>query len=130
MERSEVKRTFAMKKTLVVSFALLALLTAGTVGAQTTPSPIQIPDNITTAAELIQTIQTLTDWIFVIFLLFSVVFVLLAAFQFVTGGGDPNAVGQARQKLIWAAVGILVALMARAIPFVVANILGVNATQI
>ncbi|MBI2641968.1 MAG: hypothetical protein HYW96_00105, partial [Candidatus Wildermuthbacteria bacterium] len=46
-----------------------------------------------------------------------------AAFQFVTGGGKPEEVSAARQKLIYAVIGIAIALLARALPLVLRNIL-------
>jgi len=82
-----------------------------------------LPTRVDTGAELVTTIQALTNWFFVSFLLLAVVFVILAAFQFLSGGGDPQAVAQARQKLIWAAVAIILATMSRAIPTVVNNII-------
>ena len=54
----------------------------------------------------------------------AIVFVILAAFQFLSGGGDPQQIVQARQKLIWAAVAVIVATLSRAIPTVVNNIVG------
>lgn len=78
---------------------------------------------VTTGGNLVTTIQALTNWFFVVFLLLAVIFVILAAFQFLSGGGDPQAVAQARQKLIWAAVAVIVATMARALPTVVNNII-------
>ena len=68
------------------------------------------------------------NWIFVVLLLTAVVFILIAAFQFVTGGGDPAQVSQARQKVLWAAVGVVLAVGARAIPEVVRSILGSTGT--
>ena len=82
-----------------------------------------LPTKVKTGANLVTTIQALTNWFFVAFLLLAVVFVILAAFQFLSGGGDPQAVAQARQKLIWAAVAVIVATLARALPTVINNII-------
>ena len=68
--------------------------------------------------------RTLTDWLFVILVVISVIFIVLAGLQFITGGGDPAAVSMARTKLIWAAVGIGVALLARGLPAAIQNLLG------
>jgi len=81
-----------------------------------------IPEGPQTGSEFISTVEGITNWVFVILLVFAVVFILLAAFQFLSGGGDPQAVAQARQKLIWAAVGIVVALLARGIPTAISNL--------
>ena len=68
-------------------------------------------------------VDRVVNLLFTVLLVASVIFIILAAFQFIAGGGDPNAVVQARQKLIWAVVGIVVALLARSIPKVIQNFL-------
>jgi len=69
--------------------------------------------------------RVLTDWLFVILTVVAVIFIVLAGLQFITGGGDPAALSAARTKLIWAAVGILVALLARGLPAAIQNLVGV-----
>ena len=54
----------------------------------------------------------------------AVIFIVLAGLQFITAGGNPDAISEARTKLMYAAVGIAVALLARAVPFVISSILG------
>ncbi|MBI1984855.1 MAG: hypothetical protein HYS60_01950, partial [Candidatus Wildermuthbacteria bacterium] len=68
-------------------------------------------------------INTAANWIFTIFVIVAVLFIILAAFQFVTSGGDAAKVGEARQKLIWAIVGIAIAVMSRGLPAVIRNLL-------
>ncbi|MEK7510331.1 MAG: hypothetical protein AAB567_02085 [Patescibacteria group bacterium] len=85
----------------------------------------QLPKGPQTGKELLELVKAITDWIFAIFLLTAVIFIILAAFQFLTGGGDPGKLAEARNKLIYAAVAIAVALLARGIPVVVKNIVGV-----
>ena len=85
-------------------------------------SPLR--DDIQKGEQLVDTVEGVIQWIFVAFLLAAIVFVILAAFQFLSGGGDPQQIVQARQKLIWAAVAVIVATLSRAIPTVVNNIVG------
>ena len=59
---------------------------------------------------LITRIGTIGNWIFAFFLALSIIYIVIAAFQFVTGG--PEGVSEARQKLIYAAIGIGIALLA------------------
>ena len=111
----------------VVCLVLFSLLVGLTAFAQEAP-PLsffggEIPEGPTSGAGLIGFIQDVTDWIFVIMLVGSIVMVIFAGWQFITGGGDPQSVAQARNKLMWAAVGIIVAAMARAIPLAVYGIL-------
>src|SRR3989344_3472828 len=111
-----------MKKVIAVSlFSLvLALAMAGSVSAIA-----PIPTGITSAGGFVAAIEVLTDWLFVILTVVAVIFIVLAGLQFITGGGDPAALSAARTKLIWAAVGILVALLARGLPAAIQNLVGV-----
>ncbi|MEK7542361.1 MAG: hypothetical protein AAB524_01530 [Patescibacteria group bacterium] len=84
-----------------------------------------IPTGITTAQGFIDALRTLTDWLFVVLVVISVVMIVLAGLQFITGAGDPTGVSMARTKLIWAAVGIGVALLARGLPEAIQNLFGV-----
>lgn len=121
-----------MKKIFAV--ALLALVLAVTAvsvaSAQVVVSPPTVfgrqglPTGVTSAGQFVQIILDLTDWLFIILLVISVIMIVLAGLQFITGGGDPAAISAARTKLIWAAVGIGVALLARGLPAAVANLLG------
>ena len=60
---------------------------------------------------------------FTALLIAASLFVLLAAFQFVTGADNPEMISQAKDKLIWAAVGIGVALVAKGAAVILKNIL-------
>jgi hypothetical protein len=53
----------------------------------------------------------------------SVIMVLVGAFQFMTGGGDPEKISQARKTILYAAIGLAVALMAGGITSIVKSIL-------
>jgi len=73
---------------------------------------------------LMDTIYTVTDWIFVGIVALVIIFILLGAFNILTAGGSAEKVTAGRQYIIWACVGMLVALLAKAIPFAVRNVLG------
>jgi phosphoglycerol transferase MdoB-like AlkP superfamily enzyme len=64
------------------------------------------------------------QWLFFIAILLSIVFALLAAFQYMTSSGDPAKVKSATQSLIFTAVGVAVALIAFLFPSIVAGIIG------
>ena len=114
-----------MKKIIAVSLLslFLAVTLVGSASAIATPEGT-IPTGITTAQGFIEAMRTLTDWLFVILVVVAVVFIVLAGLQFITGGGDPVAVSAARTKLIWAAVGVGIALLARGLPAAIQNLIG------
>jgi len=112
-----------MKK-IILTFVLIGLalsISGGLVLADVFAGDDTLDATTVTSAALLAKIAAVANWVFVILLVLSVFMILIAAFQFVTGG--PEGVGEARQKLIWAVVGIVLAFLARAIPAVVVNIL-------
>jgi hypothetical protein len=51
--------------------------------------------------------------LFTVLLLFAALMIIIAGYQFVTAGGDATKVAEARNKVMWALVGIAVAFLAR-----------------
>lgn len=86
----------------------------------------KVPTGPTNLQELLNTLDNVINLVFTALIVISIIFIILAAFQFVTAGGDPNGVIMARQKLIWAAVGIIVALLSKSVPVVLKAVLGVT----
>lgn len=74
-----------------------------------------LPTGPTTIDQFILILNTLANWVFSILLVVAVIFILLAAFKFVTAGGNASEVGSARQMLLYAAIGIIVAVAAKGI---------------
>lgn len=83
----------------------------------------ELPQGPQTGEQVLAIIQNITNWVFAIIITVSVVYFLLAAFQFVTEGKDPAKVQEARTKLIYAVIGIGIALLANGIPKVLRNVL-------
>jgi hypothetical protein len=83
-----------------------------------------VPTIVTSANSFIDLIGVVVDWLFVFLVAVSVIFIVLAGFQFVVGGGEPTSVSQARTKLMWAAVGIVIALLAQGVPTALESIFG------
>ncbi len=54
---------------------------------------------------------------------FAIIMFILAAMQFFTAQGDPSKVADARNFVLWGIVGMVVALLAFSIPFIVRNTL-------
>lgn len=64
--------------------------------------------------------------LFWIFIMAAVVFILWSAFDYLTAGGDGKKVNEAAKKLMYAVVGIIVALVARYVPNLAADLAGVS----
>ncbi len=63
-------------------------------------------------------------WMFYFLIVVAVIMVVVAAFKYLTAGGDPEKVKSAGATLMYAAVAIGVALLAKAVPLIVGNFLG------
>ena len=64
---------------------------------------------------ILDIMETVVDYMFIILLILAGVIIIFAAFQFTTAGGDPAKVNAARDKLIWAVAGIAVAFLSKGI---------------
>jgi len=83
----------------------------------------KLPSGPQSGGEILRIIKAIGDWIFAAFMLLAVIFIILALFDFISGGGDPAKISSARQKLIYAAIGVGLALVAGGIDNVLRNIL-------
>ena len=54
----------------------------------------------------------------------TVIMMLIAAFQFLTAGGDAEKVKTARSNIIWVIVGLAIAIIAFNIPGIISSFLG------
>lgn len=77
-------------------------------------------------AAVVERACVLVNYLFTGAFILTIVFVLLAAYKYITKGSDPKEISVAHQMLIWAAVGFGIAVLARAVPGLVATILGVS----
>jgi hypothetical protein len=58
-------------------------------------------------------LNRLTNWMFVILMVVAVIYIIMAAFNFVTAAGDPEKVTKARNFVLYALIGVLVAFAAK-----------------
>ena len=114
----------------ILAIGLLVLLGAAMGGAalaQTIETPPtrfgSIVTGVTSGADLITLVEGITNWLFVFLIVAAAIFIVLAGWQFVTGGGDPQQVSQARSKLLYAAIGIIVALLSRGLVLAISNLI-------
>ena len=63
-------------------------------------------------------------YLFALLIILAVIFVLVAAFKYLTASGDTAKVTSANHQLIYAAVAIVVALIARGAPAIVGTFVG------
>ncbi|MDP3093919.1 MAG: hypothetical protein Q8N16_04170 [bacterium] len=64
------------------------------------------------------------NWIFIALMILVIILTLSGAFNLMTSAGDVEKVKTGRDRIMYAAIGLVVALIARAIPSIVKAIFG------
>ncbi len=112
---------FKNKKILGI-IALAAITVPMLVAAQN--PPILPEPTITTYGGVINVIKTATNWLFGILLVVAVIFLIYAAFLYLTSGGDEEKTKKARSYIIYAVIALAVGILAQSIVALVGNFLG------
>ena len=68
---------------------------------------------------LLNTTINVTNWIFYLMMILSVLLVVWGGIIFMTAGGDPDKASKGKTLILYACIGIIIALLARIIPAIV-----------
>jgi Type IV secretion system pilin len=112
-------------KALIRSFILLPVF-AG-VASFALPVFAQITISNTQGAHA--AICNVFAWMFWILMSVSVIMIMYAAYLFVTAQDDASQFTEAKQTMLYAAIGIVAALVARGFPLVIGGIFGAQGIQ-
>ncbi len=107
-----------MKKilTAVILLSILAIPAVNVLaqgGQQTVPT---VP--------VMQVLNRIVDWLFTILLVVAAIFIIIAAFYFITAAGNPETIAKARNFVLYALVGVAVAVASRGLVVLVQQIVG------
>jgi len=111
-----------MNKKLFISSASLALLALPTLILAFNPGEIPTSNP---SLNINQLIDILFSILWPVAVAFFIVMFVIAGFTFATAGGDPDKQKQARDAVIYGVVGVVVALVAFSIVFVLRNLVSV-----
>ena len=111
-------------------FSVVGAIATSAVGALVAvaqSSPLKLPPGITDANKLIgpsssSLVCVLLGWAFTIAILLSVILTLGGAFRYMTSGGDSEKTKSAKNMLVYAAIGVAIAILARGFPDIVATL--------
>jgi Type IV secretion system pilin len=103
-----------------------AQTSVGSTSGGTTGSTIQSPIN--SVQGLLNLMCTIFGWMFYGLIAVSIIMILVAGFNYVTAGDNAEKVGKANKIILYAAIGIAVALLAKAVPAIVASFIGAQGT--
>jgi hypothetical protein len=109
-----------MKKIIISIGSLFVPLIAF---AQTAPPP-----PITKVQGIINLECAVFTTIFYGLIALSLIMIVIAGFNYVTAGDSSEKVSKANKMILYAAIGIAVALLAKGIPLIVGNFLNVSST--
>ena len=113
-----------MKK-LILGISLIALLSITALCFAETPEAPLIKLNLWGTNSIITRI---TNWFFGIVLLIAIIMIIAAGFNYVVSGGNETKVKTAMNFLIYALVGVAIALLAKGLVFVICELLKVEGT--
>lgn len=77
--------------------------------------------SISTISGLLAKLDQISTWVFQGLLIIAGIFLIIAGYFFVTGGGEPEKVNKARQMLINALIGVAIAVGAKGLVMLVQN---------
>lgn len=89
----------------------------------------QLPAGVTTTGGLMDMICTLANWAFTFLIILAIFFVLFAAFKYLTAAGEPEKIKKASHTLIYAAVAVVIALLAKGFPLLIGSFVGQSGFQ-
>jgi hypothetical protein len=71
---------------------------------------------------LFNAIYNVVDWVFLIFIVLSVLMGLGGAYQIITSGGNTEKITAGRNLILYAVIGVVVALIAKVLPSIIVAI--------
>ncbi len=89
-------------------------------------SPIPAPGIITNINQILSAVNVcaVINWVFWLIIMLSIIFTLVAAFKYLTAAGDQEKVARAGSTLIYVAIAIVVALIAKGFPLIISSFIG------
>ncbi len=111
---------------------LIAIVAAPMMGlvanAQEGPPSMPGEGPITSLTEAKTVLENILGWVYTFFFIVAAIMILVAAFQYLTAGGNEEKVKKAKNSLIYAVIAIAIALVAMGVDNIIANIVGGSET--
>ena len=108
-------------KTLIRLSALVALAPQMVLAA----GPMTIPMGSTDIEQFFLQFCIITNWVFAFVLVAAIIAIIFSGVGFLTSGGDTSKVTTARQYLMYALIGVVIVILAKAFIAVVGTLVGV-----
>jgi ABC-type enterochelin transport system permease subunit len=115
-----------LNKIILAGIILGQLIPLASVFAQVYTQPVN-PPQAKGLSGWMETLNEILKWVYTIVLVLSVVMGLYAAFLYVTAGGEQAKVKKASGVLMYAVIGIVIAVLAFSITKIVGSLIPINA---
>jgi hypothetical protein len=112
---------------LALAISLPGISAAGNSLCPNPPCDPGVYSEYTTGRGVLTVLDRVIGWIFTLLLVLAVIFILYAAFKYLTAAGVPANIQTANKMLLYAAIAVAVAVLARTIPVLVRNFVGSGA---
>ena len=109
----------------IIATAICQLSAGDTGGIKATDKCILPEPNEIGMVGMLNTIYTVTNWIFYILTLLAVLMIVYGGFLYISAAGDPEKATKGKTVLTLSIIGLAIALLAKFIPSLVRFILGV-----
>lgn len=90
------------------------------------PCPFDSPTYDCGACCLLDAVYKVSWWIFYIVIIIAFIFIILGAFSIITAGGSPEKVQTGRNYILYAVIGVVLALLAWQLPNIIKTIVGLQ----
>src|SRR4051812_46983521 len=95
----------------------------GNGGGTTVPAPLTTTAGPNTIYNILANVMNIA---FIVLMLLAVLFIIIAGFNYLAAGGDEEKVEKAQRQLLYAVIAIVIGLLAKAVPLIVAQFLQGN----
>ena len=109
-------------KIALAAFTIISLLGVGIALAQP-ETIVPIPETITDYASFIQAVKNVLNFVFSILLVASIMVMLVAGYQYVTSSGEQAKVDGATKMIVYAAIGLIIALLSKALQAIIPDLI-------
>lgn len=113
--RRNATKLAAVTLILIAGFPLMAL------ALNTSNPPPPPPQLFSDTGDVFNFIENIISFLFWIIMMFAVIFILWAAFNYLTAQGNPEKVQSAQKMLLYAVIAIVIALIARSVPAIIGS---------
>ncbi len=119
-----------LQKSIAV-VGLLAMVLAPAISLAQTPGgvPPEPAPYVPGAGGVYAILDNIITIAFYILMLLAILFILWAAFNYLTAGGDAEKVEKAQRMLLYAVIAIVIGILARSIPWIIATFVTQNVTK-